>query len=356
MQSYKEKDIFGDEKIVHRDDYGKIVGETRLEKDIFGDEKLVHYDNTGKKIGESREDTDIFGDKKAIHKDAYGRVVGESWIESSALGGKKVVHRDEYGRKVGESWRTNGVLGGDRTQTNYSGSNVRKNNSGSVASGSYNTSRELTTGSGGVIGGLLACLVSVPGFLVFFIVIGMMYVTENSTASVNLIRSVICYGLSPVATLICALYALPRRADSEELRQSKAKMVITTAALFLVLQCYFAFYTDPLAEEGDSLTSFIFFLIGWIPKLVYSIVMGIFTRKSTDFTAEDKYHSVHLFSSVAFGLITALMEITNVISEGTLEGNFFKILLLFIPALILLLLVVIVLSVITDFIYRKIAG
>lgn len=138
MQSYKEKDIFGDEKIVHRDDYGKIVGETRLEKDIFGDEKLVHYDNTGKKIGESREDTDIFGDKKAIHKDAYGRVVGESWIESSALGGKKVVHRDEYGRKVGESWRTNGVLGGDRTQTNYSGSNVRKNNSGSVASGSYN--------------------------------------------------------------------------------------------------------------------------------------------------------------------------------------------------------------------------
>lgn len=230
------------------------------------------------------------------------------------IGDEKLVHYDKNGNKIGETWVQSSI------------------------------------------GGILWLLTSVPGFIIFFIVIAMMYATENSTASVNLIRSIICYGLSPVATLICALYALPRRADSEELRRAKAKMVIATAVLFLVLQGYFAFYTDPLAEEGDSLTSFIFFLIGWIPKLIYSIVMGIFTRKSIDFTAEDKYHSVHLFSSVAFGLITALMEITNVISEGTLEGNFFKILLLFIPALILLLLVVIVLSVITDFIYRKIAG
>lgn len=230
------------------------------------------------------------------------------------IGDEKLVHYDKNGNKIGETWVQSSI------------------------------------------GGILWLLTSVPGFIIFFIVIAMMYATENSTASVNLIRSIICYGLSPVATLICALYALPRRADSEELRRAKAKMVITTAVLFFVLQCYFAFYTDPLAEEGDSLTSFIFFLIGWIPKLVYSIVMGIFTRKSTDFTAEDKYHSVHLFSSVAFGLITALMEITNIISEEILGGDFIKVLFIFIPALVLLLLVVIVLSVIADFIYRKIAG
>ena len=356
MQSRIEKSAFGSEKTVHYDDHGNKIGETRLEKGVLGRDKLVHYDKNGTKIGESWELEGALGGKETIHNDAYGNKVGESWVLNSPLSGEKVIHHDKYGQKVGESRRTSGVLGGDRVQTNCSDSSAELIGFGSVASGSYDSSRELTTGSGGVIGGLLACLASVPGFLVFFIVIGMMYATENSTASVNLIRNVICYGLSPVATLICALYALPRRADSEELRRAKAKMVITTAALFFVLQCYFAFYTDPLAEEGDSLTSFIFFLIGWIPKLIYSIVMGIFTRKSTDFTAEDKYHSVHLFSSVAFGLITALMEITNVISEGTLEGNFFKILLLFIPALILLLLVVIVLSVITDFIYRKIAG
>jgi len=230
------------------------------------------------------------------------------------IGDEKLVHYDKNGNKIGETWVQSSI------------------------------------------GGILWLLTSVPGFIIFFIVIAMMYATDNSTASVNLIRSIICYGLGPVATLICTLYALPRKTDSKELRQAKAKMVIATAVLFLVLQGYFAFYTDPLAEEGDSLTSFIFFLIGWIPKLIYSIVMGIFTRKSTDFTAEDKYHSVHLFSSVAFGLITALMEITNIISEEILGGDFIKVLFIFIPALVLLLLVVIVLSVITDFIYRKIAG
>ena len=66
MKSEKVTDIFGNEKVVHYDDYGNKVGESRVERGPlgFGEERVVHYDVNGVKTGETRTEKNFFGGEK----------------------------------------------------------------------------------------------------------------------------------------------------------------------------------------------------------------------------------------------------------------------------------------------------
>ena len=129
-------------------------------------------------------------------------------------------------------------------------------------------------------------------------------------------------------------------------------MIISTAVLFLVQEICFLFYTDPTGE-GDSLGSFILFVMLWIPKLIYSIVTGIFTFNSDDGDAVCR--NCYRFASVAFAVISGAMELTNVISEGTLD-DVLDVIILFIPAMAILCGVIYALTAATNWIYKKLAG
>ena len=362
MKSEKETDFFGNEKTVHYDDYGRKIGESQEETDFFGNKKVVHYDSYGHKTGESQEETDFFGNEKTVHYDDYGHKTGESQFEKNFFGDEKVVHYDDYGHKTGESYLEKDFFGNEKVVTygasggkvgeyrdntpRYGGSSGSSGQNGGYSSGSaggysgsYYNGDPLTQ----LLLGIAAVALAILPFIMYF-------ATKHSADAVGLIRTA-AIGLCPIMTLVCLIAFRAKRGESAAARRDKRRMIISTALLFLVQELCFLFYTDP-AGEGDSLGSFILFVAFWIPKLIYSIVTGIFTFKSEEATEACK--DCYRFSSIAFAVISGAMELTNIITEGDF-GDIISVIILFIPAMAILWGMVFALTAVTDWIYKKIA-
>ena len=337
MKSEKETDFFGNEKTVHYDDYGRKIGESQEETDFFGNKKVVHYDSYGHKTGESQLETDFFGNEKTVHYDDYGHKTGESQFEKDFFGNEKVITYGASGGKVGEYRDNTPRYGGSSGSSGQNGGY----SSGSAGgySGSYYNGDPLTQ----LLLGIAAVALAILPFIMYF-------ATKHSADAVGLIRTA-AIGLCPIMTLVCLIAFRAKRGESAAARRDKRRMIISTALLFLVQELCFLFYTDP-AGEGDSLGSFILFVVFWIPKLIYSIVTGIFTFKSEEATEACK--DCYRFSSIAFAVISGAMELTNVITEGDF-GDIISVIILFIPAMAILWGMVFALTAVTDWIYKKIA-
>ena len=375
MKSEKVTDIFGNEKVVHYDDYGNKVGESQVERGFlgFGEERVVHYDANGVKTGESRQEKDFFGNDKVVHYNDYGIKTGESRQENGflGLGEDRTVNYDAYGHKVSQTFTEKDFFGNEKqvTYDSYSGAKTgqytdetpyySRKSSGSAQSGSsYGGGSSGYSGgysagySGARSGGSVVDFLTGLAMLVLIALPFIMYfATKNSTSAVGLIRTA-AIGVCPAITLAGLIMFHAKRSDSAALRRDKRRMIISTAALFLVQEICFMFYTDP-AGEGDSLSSFILFVALWIPKLIYSIVTGIFTFKSNE--GDEVCRKCYAFASTAFAVISGAMELTNVISEGTLD-DVLDVIILFIPAMAILCGVIYALTAATNWIYKKIAG
>lgn len=381
MKSEKVTDIFGNEKVVHYDDYGNKVGESQVEKGFLGlgNERVVHYDANGNKTGESWRENGFLGlgEDRTVHYDANGHKTGESWQENGflGLGEDRTVHYDDRGHKVSQTFTEKDFFGNEKqvTYDSYSGAKIgqytdetpyySRKASGDASggnthgggssgysggcSGGYSGGYSGTR-SGGTIVDFLAGLATLVLIALPFI---MYFATKNSTNAVGLIRTA-AIGVCPVITLASLIMFHAKRDDSASLRRDKRRMIISTAVLFLVQEICFLFYTDPTGE-GDSLGSFILFVVLWIPKLIYSIVTGIFTFKSDDGDAVCR--NCYRFASVAFAVISGAMELTNVISEGTLD-DVLDVIILFIPAMAILCGAIYALTAATNWIYKKLAG
>ena len=100
-------------------------------------------------------------------------------------------------------------------------------------------------------------------------------------------------------------------------------------------------YTAP-AANGDEFSSFLLFVCCWIPKLIYSVVCGIFSRKCGD--RGETCDGCYFFAAKAFGILHELLFF-----------NFFAAVLYLIPAALVLYGVILALSKGTDWIYKKIS-
>ena len=364
MKSEKVTNIFGDEKTVHYDDYGRKIGESRMEKDFFGNEKTVHYDDYGRKTGESRMEKDFFGDEKTVHYDDYGRKTGETRMEKDFFGNEKTVHYDDYGRKTGETrmekdffgnekWVTYDKYGVEKTgeyrdNTPHYGDSVSSGSSDS--SGGYSGYHEVhvptltAKDAAWLLSTLVLTLLALAVPFILYIAL------KNSGGAINLIRTAVT-ALCPAVTLFSIIMYRAKKTDGEAVRTGKRRMIISTFVLFAVQEAIFLAYTAP-AANGDKFSSFLMFVCCWIPKLIYSVVCGIFSRKCHD--GGNTCDGCYFFAAKAFAIVAALMETVNVIADGIL-GEFFAAVLYTVPAALILYGVIMVLSKGTDWIYKKIS-
>ena len=300
MKSEKVTDIFGNEKVVHYDDYGNKVGESQVERGFlgFGEERVVHYDANGNKTGESRQEKDFFGNDKVVHYDDYGIKTGESRQENGflGLGEDRTVHYDDRGHKVSQTFTEKDFFGNEK-QVTYDRYGVEKigeyrdntphygscESSGSGSSVDYSGYHEVhvPTLTAKDAAWLLSTLVlTVLAVAIPFI----LYIaSKNIGGAINLIRTAVT-ALCPVATL-------------------------------------------------------------------FSIIM--YRAKKTDGDAVCR--NCYRFASVAFAVISGAMELTNVISEGTLD-DVLDVIILFIPAMAILCGAIYALTAATNWIYKKLAG
>lgn len=211
--SRKETDFFGNEKMVHYDDYGRKVGESRNESSFFGGEKTVHYDDRGRKTGESRQESSFFGGERAVHYDDRGRKSGESKMESTFFGGEKVVHYDPYGRKTGESKAETSFLDGEKI-VHYGDEERGNRSSASAATGAaVGGAVGAAAGSAGALGILAVALLG------FFCIAGAVIVWSTNAVidfsgdMVDKAMSAVSVGAS-ILYLILGLFLTFRRKQS----------------------------------------------------------------------------------------------------------------------------------------------
>ena len=367
MKSEKVTDIFGNEKVVHYDDYGNKVGESQVERGFlgFGEERVVHYDANGNKTGESRQEKDFFGNDKVVHYDDYGIKTGESRQENGflGLGEDRTVHYNDRGHKVSQTFTEKDFFGNEK-QVTYDRYGVEKigeyrdntphygscESSGSGSSVDYSGYHEVhvPTLTAKDAAWLLSTLVlTVLAVAIPFI----LYIaSKNIGGAINLIRTAVT-ALCPVATLFSIIMYRAKKTDGETVRTGKRRMIISTFVLFAVQEATFLAYTAP-AANGDKFSSFLMFVCCWIPKLIYSVVCGIFSRKCHD--GGNTCDGCYFFAAKAFAIVAALMETVNVIADGIL-GEFFAAVLYTVPAALILYVVIMVLSKGTDWIYKKIS-
>ena len=339
MKSEKVTDIFGNEKTVHYDDYGRKTGESRMEKDFFGNEKTVHYDDYGRKTGETRMEKDFFGNEKTVHYDDYGCKTGETRMEKDFFGNEKWVTYDKYGvEKTGE-YRDNTPHYGDSVSSGSSDSSVDY-------SGYHEVHVPTLTAKDAawLLSTLVLTLLALAVPFILYIAL------KNSGGAINLIRTAVT-ALCPAVTLFSIIMYRAKKTDGEAVRTGKRRMIISTFVLFAVQEAIFLAYTAP-AANGDKFSSFLMFVCCWIPKLIYSVVCGIFSRKCHD--GGNTCDGCYFFAAKAFAIVAALMETVNVIADGIL-GEFFAAVLYTVPAALILYGVIMVLSKGTDWIYKKIS-
>ncbi len=375
MKSEKVTDIFGNEKVVHYDDYGNKVGESQVERGFlgFGEERVVHYDANGNKTGESRQEKDFFGNDKVVHYDDYGIKTGESRQENGflGLGEDRTVHYDDRGHKVSQTFTEKDFFGNEKqvTYDSYSGAKIGqytdetpyysrkvsgdasgRSTYGGGSSVDYSGYHEVhvpTLTAKDAAWLLSTFVLTVLALAVPFI----LYIAlKNSGGAINLIRTAVT-ALCPVATLFSIIMYRAKKTDGETVRTGKRRMIISTFVLFAVQEAIFLAYTAP-AANGDKFSSFLMFVCCWIPKLIYSVVCGIFSRKCHD--GGNTCDGCYFFAAKAFAIVAALMETVNVIADGIL-GEFFAAVLYTVPAALILYGVIMVLSKGTDWIYKKIS-
>lgn len=357
MKSVKGTDWRGNEVVTHYDDHGNRIGETKFTTDMFGDKVAEHFDVNGNQIGSSKAYTDIFGNEKVEHKDIHGYRTGESQTYTDFWGNLKTEHRDVYGHIIGESKNYIDFLSRDYTETEYD----KKDSEGCPAPGGsadYGSVGGGAPGNPAVGGAAIGAILTILGFPLFIILIvlplvGFWRMNQNGAESAAVIRSIII-GLCPLVTLISIVRFHGKKTDAPAERTQYRKFIFLTSMLFLVLEICFMLYTKPIGD-GESKSNFVIFALCWVPKLIYSIIMGVFGRKTENADVKNRCYSVHGFASKAFSATTAIMEITNGITEGTYADGF-NLILLLIPSMLILGGVITLFSFITNWFFKKIAG
>lgn len=366
MKSEKVTDIFGNEKVVHYDDYGNKVGESRVERGPlgFGEERVVHYDVNGVKTGETRTEKNFFGDEKAVHYDDYGIKTGESRQEKNFFGDEKTVHYDAYGRKTGQTVSEKDFFGNEK-QVTYDKYGTQKIGEYRDNTPYYGGSSESAGSAGGYSGysggyvpagrftlkdGIAIAVTAVLTLLMLAVPFILHAASKDSGGAVSFIRNAVT-ALCPVITVLSIIMFRAKKSDGEAVRRGKRRMIISTFLLFAAQEVIFLFYTAP-AANGDEFSSFLLFVCCWIPKLIYSVVCGIFSRKCGD--RGETCDGCYFFAAKAFAIVAALMETVNVIADGIFR-DFFAAVLYLIPAALILYGVILALSKGTDWIYKKIS-
>lgn len=349
MKSVKSTNWLGDEIVTHYDDHGNRIGETRFTKDMFGDKVAEHFDASGKRIGSSKAYTDFLGTEKVEHKDIHGYRTGESQTYTDFFGNVKTAHRDAYGNKIGESKTHTDFLGRDYTQTEYTakGSSKGATHGGSSGGGSAAGST--------VVGGAALTVLGFPMFIILIVlpVIAFWKMNQNGMESSAVIRSIII-GLCPIITLISIVRFRGKKTDAPAERVQYKRFIFLTSLLFLVLEICFIIYTKPIAD-GESKSNFLIFALCWVLKLIYSIIMGVYGRRAENVNIKERCYDVHGFAAKAFSATTAVMELTNGITEGA-YADFIGLLILLIPSMLILCGVITIFSFVTNLIFKKIAG
>lgn len=340
MKSEKRTDIFGNEKTVHIDDAGHVIGETVMEKDFFGNEYAAHYDANGHATGKSYVKKPLFGNEKIEHFDANGRKCGESYEEEPLLGQKKAVHLDTDGRVIGESYKNSTLFGGDYVETKGTSSGYYP------AGGGFGGAAPAASG-GGILVMMIELAVAIALYLAYCFMI------EHNLEIVEIIRSIVCIGLCPVLSILCILKNVNKNA-APALRKVRNGMLTATTTLFLLLEICFLLYTNPEAE-GGALLAFLLFLCCWIPKVVYSVWGGKIAHKSDSPSTREACDKIFRFASKAFAATVCLMELVNVLAGETSESPF-RIIIVVLPGTVILWTVISFLTKLTDKIYTKIAG
>lgn len=343
MKSEKQTDIFGNEKIVHRDDAGRVVGETRMEKDIFGNERAVHYDSQGNVTGKSYVRKPLFGAERIEHEDANGQICGESREEEPLFGEKKLVHRDKNGNVIRESREISPLFGSSYVETTTQSAGHFPQAAAGASSGG--------AAVGGAAGGI-ACIIALAVSIALYL--AYCFMIDHSLEIIGILRSVVCVGLCPLLSLVCILKnRLPKNASASR-RKARNRMLAATAMLFLLLEICFLLYTDPEAE-GGAVLAFALFLCCWIPKLIYSVWSGTVARRCGGAKARGICDEIFRFASKAFAIAVCFMELVNVLA-GESSKSPFRIIIVLLPAFAILWGVITLLTKLTDAIYRKIAA
>ena len=350
MKSVKSTNWLGEEVVTYYDDNGNRIGETKFTTDKFGDKIAEHFDANGNRTGTSKAYTDFLGNEKIEHRDVYGHVTGRSEVYPQSRGTDYI--RTDYGTKGSD----NGASYGKDT-SNFGGAvggTVGRATPGGAVGG---TVGHATPGGavGGAIGGVVLTILGLPLSIVLIVLplVAFWRMNQNGAESTAMIRSIII-GLCPLVTLISAIRFHGKKADAPAERRQYRKFIFCTSMLFLVLEICFMLYTKPNAD-GYSKSSFIIFALCWVPKFVYAIVMGVWGRMASSAAVREKCFSVYDFASKAFSATTAVMEITNGITEGAYADPF-NLILLLIPSLVILGGVITLFSFVTNWLFRKIAG
>lgn len=358
MKSVKSTNWLGEEVVTYYDDNGNRIGETKFTTDKFGDKIAEHFDANGNRTGTSKAYTDFLGNEKIDHRDVYGYRTGESEPYTDFLGNKKVTHRDVYGHRTGESQRHTDFLGNDYTRTDYDTKGSEDSASYSKGVSDFGGPVSSAVGGaavGGAVSGAVLTILGIPLFIILIVLplVAFLRMNQNGAESTAVIRSIII-GLCPLVTLISIIRFHGKKADAPAERKQYRKFIFCTSMLFLVLEICFMLYTKPNAD-GYSKSSFIIFALCWVPKFVYAIVMGVWGRKASSAAVREKCLSVYGFASKAFSATTAVMEITNGITEGAYADPF-NLILLLLPSLVILGGVITLFSFITNWLFKKIAG
>ncbi len=358
MRSVKDTNLWGDEIITHYDDHGNRIGETKFTTDMSGDKVAEHFDAKGNRIGSSKAYTDFWGDEKVEHRDIHGYRTGESQTYTDFWGNLRTEHRDAYGNVIGESQNYTDFLGGDYTETKYNEKDSDSSPAFNGSSGYGGTSSAGVPGNpgvGDVAAGAFLTILGIPLFIILIVLplVGFWKMNQNGMESTAVIRSIII-GLCPLVTLISIVRFHGKKTDTPATRTQYRKFIFLTSMLFLVLEICFMLYTEPIGD-GESKSNFVIFALCWVPKLIYSIIMGVWGRKIENADVKNRCYSVHGFASKAFSATTAIMEITNGITEGA-YADVFNLILLLIPSMLILGGVITFFSFITNWLFKKIAG
>lgn len=345
MRSEKKTDIFGNEKTVHIDDAGRVVGETVMKTDLFGNEYAAHYDANGHETGRSYVKKPFFGDEKIEHFSADGQKCGESYEEIPLFGQKRIVHRDADGREIGKSYEKSSLFGSDYVETQGASNEYYYPTGDFSGGGSMGTA---PVGLGGSIVMMIELAISVALYMAYCFII------DHNLEIVEIIRNIVCIGLCPLLSILCILKNRANKDATSIQRKARNSMLTATTTLFLLLEICFLLYTNPKAE-GDALFAFLLFLCCWIPKVIYAVWSGKIARKSDIASTREACDKLYCFASKAFAKTVCLMELVNVLA-GETSKSLFRIFIVLLPGVVILWTVISFLTKLTDKIYTKTAG
>ncbi|MBP3372846.1 MAG: hypothetical protein J6L88_10035 [Clostridia bacterium] len=272
----KRVDWKGNEYIEHRDQHGNIT-RTYTERDWKGDTYYRHTDDNGRDLGTSREVTDWTGTTHTEHYDTSGAYSGRSDTYTDYKGDRYSEHRNAKGDLTGKStvehdWRGAYTYNQTYAAPGSSAQTYSPSYSGQTSTGGYQPSYEGTgkkkRGSGFVTFMLILLIVVVSAVSLLTVI--------NGSQTLFGARILVGVLLMPILFLVEVLRI--RRVSVlqqfEPLRRGNllagAILYFVTALLFLL---FAAVNLAPTEAQG-----FVFFLLFWLVKLVWSIVMAVRTK------------------------------------------------------------------------------